>query len=331
MKKNKSYSGRVSLILVILFLIILLGQNIVGAKTVIRVAQGNSATHPIGIGLTHFANRVHELAGEEFEVRLFFDAVLGGDREMIEGVQLGQIDIANATCGNMASFAPEYDIFSLPFLFRDYEHMKKALEIEHFKTTLEEALDGIGLISLGITTSGSRQVYGKKPINTVEDLKGLKIRTMEVPTIMETFKTLGAIPAPIAFGEVYFALQTGVVDAAESSFLSWINSKHVEVAKYGARLNYMDSGRSYFANKKFLEDLSVEQRKIIEQAMNESLEIIIGEYIRQDSEAETTALSYGATVTHPDLAPFIEACQPVYENFVPTLGLEMIKEIQNTK
>lgn len=329
--KGKKQLFKNSLILIFLFLTLIIGQSSVGAQIVIRVAQGNAITHPIGIGLEYFANRVEEETHGEIEVRTFHDAVLGGDREMIEAAQLGQVEIANATGGNMATFAPEYDIFSLPFLFSDYDHMQKVLGFESLINELDKAVERIGLFPLGNTTSGSRQVYGKKEINTVDDLKDVKIRTMEVPTIIETFKALGARPTPIAFGEVYSALQSGVVDAAESSFLSWINSKHIEVAPYGARLNYMDSARVYFANKAFMDSLSEEHRNIIIEAMNDALAIIHEEYVKQDEEAEETAKKYGATVTKPDQGPFIEACQVIYDEFEPTLGLEMIKKIQNVK
>jgi len=318
-----------------LFLVILLGQTMVGAKTLVKVSQGNAATHPVGKGMIYFGKRVEELTNGELEVRVYHGASLAkGDRELIEAVQAGHIEIGAATCGYMANFAPEFDIFSLPFLFNGYEHFAKCMELEGLglETALKNSLERVGLEFLGVSTSGARQVYSKVPIETLEDLKGIKVRTMGVPTIMATFKAFGAIPVPVAFSEVYSALQSGVVDAAESSFISWINSKHIEVAPYGTRLNYMDSGRVYFINKRFYEKLPEEHKEAIKKAMEEAInDVIFGEYIKQDNEAEETARLYNAVVLHPDLEPFIQAVQVVYEEFEPTLGLEMIKRIQSTK
>lgn len=332
MKRNKIYARCILLILMMLFLVIIVGQTIIEAKIIVKVAQTNAADHPVGIGLTYFEKRVEELTGGELDVRVYHAGALGGARESIEAVQLGQIEIASVTGSNLETFAKEFDIFGLPFLFSSYDHIKKALaEGTHLSTELEKALERIGLVSLGLTTGGTRQVYSKTPIEGIEDVKDKRIRTMEVPTIIATWKALGAIPVPIATPEIYSALQTGIVDMAESSFLTWVGSKHIEVAKYGARLNYMDSGRVFFTNKKFWEELSVEQRKAIKLAMKESIDIMFEEYVKQDEEVEKTALSVNAVITHPDLEPFIQALQPIYEEFKPTLGFEMLKEIQNMK
>ena len=155
---------------------------------------------------------------------------------------------------------------------------------------------------------------------------------MEVPTIISTFRALKANPVPMAFGEIYSGLQSGVIDACESSFLSWINSKHFEVAKYGIQLNYMDSGRSYMANQKIhLDHLDPKLRNAIEQAMTETIVIIVREYKSQDTDALKTAKRVGAEILTPDLKPFVAAVQPVYKQFTPTLGLKMIETIQKAQ
>jgi len=331
MKRKKFGLSKVLVIFVMLFLIVLLGQNAVGAKT-LKITLTNAPDHPASLGLAQFSERVKELTGGEIVVDLFTSGVLGGEREIVEAVQLGQIEMGSVTCGVMSNFAPEFDIFSLPFLFSDYDHVKRVyMESEKIASIFKAALDRIGLVSLGLTTSGTRNVYANKPIYKPEDFRGLKIRTMEVPTIVETMKVFGTIPVPMAYDEVYQALQSGVIDGAETSLINWIKSKHVEVVKYGARLNYMDSGRVYFANKKIFEELSAEQRDIIKKAMRESFEFIHGEYETQDSDSmiEKLAKPYGGVVTYPDLKPFVEMCQPVYEKFEPTLGLDMLKEIQD--
>jgi len=331
MKIKKNCFGRAIVILIMLLLVILSAQTMVGARTLVKVASDVTKEHSVGKGFEYFKERVEELTNGELEVRLYHaGALAAGNRELIEGTQTGQIEIAVATAASMANFTPEFDLFGLPFLIKDYEHMKKVAELKELRDVLDKASENIGLVLLGMSTGGMRQIYSKVPIETVDDLKGLKIRVMEVDGIIATFKALGAIPVPMAFTELYSALQTGVVDAGESSFVTWINSKLIEVAPYGSRVNYMETGRVYIANKIFFEKLSEEHQEAIKKAMIEAIDIINEDYIVQDYAAEDTSALYpNAKVLHPDTDKFFDAVQVVYEEFKPTLGFEMVEKIRN--
>ena len=176
MKNVTAMSPFVRAILVTLVLALFVFPEIASAKITIKAAQGNSETHPVGIGLINFAKRVQELTGGEVEVKLFHSAALGGDREIIEATQLGQIEIGTSTMGVMANFAPELDIISLPFLFNGYDHIQKVLTGPELKPVFEAALKKVGLVSLGSSTGGIRQAYSKKPLRSIEDFKGVKFR-----------------------------------------------------------------------------------------------------------------------------------------------------------
>lgn len=299
---------------------------------VIRATQENAPTHPVGIGFEKFKEILERKSNGAFQVGVFHSASLGSQREMVEGTQLNTIQIAAVPCGYMQNFSPIHDIFSLPFLFRDIDHFVKVIQGPLIKE-FEGALDKIDLYLFGYSTSGYRQIYATKPIEKMADLRGMKIRVMEVKTIVDTLEAVGAQPVPMGFGEVYTALQMGTVDGGETSIISWHASKHFEVAPYLAKVNYMDSGRVYFASKKFMSGLSAPNRKMVHDAMMEAIADINDLYESQQNNVEQKILPTlrNARITTPDLAPFREAAKLVYEKNPPTLGVEWIQRIRDTK
>lgn len=300
------------------------------AAVVLKFGTEVNDSHPIGEAAHAFAKRVDELSNGDIEVRVFTAESLGTAREMVEMLQLGTLDMTTVTAGVVANFAPSHDFFALPFLWEDQDHLHRVVEGEA-GDMLKESLEEIGIVGLGYSTSGARQLYTGKDIGGLEDIKGMKVRTMKVPQIVETWKALGAIPVPVAFSEVYQALQTGVVDAAESSFLGWISQKHYEQAPKGYRINYIDAGRAYMMSQPAADKLSEEQMKIIQQAVDEMIEGVQAEYRKRDAAAAETAKKFGAEVIVLDTAPFREAVKPVYEQFQPTLGQKVLDIVESER
>ncbi len=291
------------------------------AKTY-RLKMGSevNAKHPVGESLTFFAKRVEELSKGEMKIATFPGSTIGKAREMVEMVQVGTLDIATIAAGVVSNFAPGLDFFSLPFIWQDVYHLQRAVDGPLGKL-LDAEMDKAGFVSLGFTTSGSRQLYTNKVIKSVDDVKGMKVRTMKVPQIVETWKALGAIPVPVAFSETYQALQTGMVDGAESSFLSWISMKHYEQAKFGYRINYIDSGRAYFLSKVTAAKIGPANVAILKQAAHETItKKVLEEYNSRDKAAGQTAAKFGSKVVELDIAPFQAKVKPVLEKFKPTLG-----------
>jgi C4-dicarboxylate-binding protein DctP len=322
------------MIAVLFILVISLGASLIPVHAAIvscKVAQTNSETHPCGVGLLYFAKRVKELTNGEVEVKVFSNNALGGERELVEAAQLGQLEIGTSSGSVVATFAKELDFLGLPFLFSGYDHVEKVFNDPSMRKILDNSLRKAGLVPLGYCTGGIRQVYAKKPIKSIKDFKGLKIRTMEVPGINAAFKAIGAIPVPMDFAELYSGLQSGVVDGAEGTFLTWMSSKLYEVSKYGLVINYQDSGRIFYANPKFMDSLSPANRKAIEQAMTECVKIVAKGYKDGDQTAVENARKLGCEVETTDLKPFIKAMQPVYKDMPPTLGAGIITKIQAMK
>ena len=300
------------------------------AAVVLKYGTEVNDSHPIGAASHAFAKRVDELSNGDIEIRVFTAESLGTAREMVEMLQLGTLDMTTVTAGVVANFAPSHDFFALPFLWENQDHLQRVVEGE-VGDMLKQSLEDIGIAGLGYSTSGARQLYTTRDIGSLEDIKGLKVRTMKVPQIVETWKALGAIPVPVAFSEVYQALQTGVVDGAESSFLGWISQKHYEQAPKGYRINYIDAGRAYMMSQAAADRLSDEQMKIIQQGVDEMIENVQAEYREQGEAAAETAKKFGAEVIVLDTAPFREAVKPVYEQFQPNLGQKLLDLIESER
>ena len=311
-----------------LALILLSIQPVAAKKISLKITCTPSKTHPVGKGLYLFKESVEKASKGEITVKVFTSSALGGGPDIKQGVSAGNIEMGTTNAGNFTPFCPEFDIMSLPFLWKNPDQMHKFLDGE-LGAEFTKALDKrMGITALGYSTSASRQIETKKPIYKVEDLKGLKIRTMNDPGLIRAFEHMGAIPTPISFKEVYQAAQSGVVDGLETSFVAWISNKLYEVAKYGIRVNYTDTGRVFYANKKWLNSLSPEHQKIIRDSMTETVAWVKAEYARQAITAEKRAKELGAVIIEPDLESFKKAVMPIYDSFTPTLGKEWIEKIR---
>lgn len=328
----KNFLKQSACVIAILSLLFLTFVNIsfAGEKITLKVAHVNAKTHPVGIGLEFFKEKVKTLSEGRINAKVFHSAALGGAGDTIQGCQLGNIEMGTTTCGAVIPFCPEFDIMSLPFIFKDAIDLYKMMKGDLGKALGAALEKKVNIMAVGFSSGGTRQVECRVPIHKVDDLKGLKIRTMNDPGIIEVFKLFGAIPTPISFGEVYTALQSGVVDGCETSFISWINSKLNEVAKYGIRINYMDTGRVFFASKKFINKLSPEDREIILSTMKKAVEVIQNQYVTQEAGIDDKARKLGATIIYPDLDSFKKAAAPIYEKFKPTLGKEWLDKIRGT-
>lgn len=326
--RNMRFSPRTIPGAIAVLVLLLLAIPAFAQEYTLRFAQENARTHPVGVCTEEVLSvRVPELTNDRVKVNIFHSGELGGATAVMEAVQLGTLEMATGTMGVMSNFVPEFDIVSLPFLFRGYDHITSVLNGELGDVLREAAADqGFKVMAMG--TSGARQLYSKTPVETVEDVRGMKVRVMDVPVLIKTWRTLGAQATPVAFPEVYTALQTGLVDAAESSFLSWVGSSHNEVAPYGIRINYADSGRVFVMSTDLANRMPEELLKALEQAWAETNDCITKSYVEGEAEAIEEALAEGATLIEPDLAPFQEAVQPVYEEFEPTLGLEWVDRIR---
>lgn len=322
-------TSRMAIILSVLF-VVLIPRFSEPAEKVIKLGLVLDTKHPYYIGSEFFAKRAKELTNGRIEVQLYPSSQLGNERDLVEGMQIGTVEMGSITTAVTSRFVKELDIFNLPFLFKDFQHLYKVLD-----GPLGEELNGAaqkkGLRILGWWAGGSRSIYAGKPISDLASMKGLKIRTMETPLIIATWKSLGLIPTPVPFGEVYTALQQGVVDAAEGSVISYESMKFDEVAPYYSHIKYLITVELLLIGENFFKSLPRDLQSALLQAGKDS--VPVERKVNEDMENKVIELlkSKKRSVVIPDLDPFVKAVQPIYEQYGKAIGMDKIKSIQSHK
>jgi tripartite ATP-independent transporter DctP family solute receptor len=255
---------------------------------------------------------------------------LGNERELVEAMQVGTIEMGASTSAVAARFVKEIEIFNLPFLFKDFQHLYKILDSQ-FGEDLNQASQKKGLRILAWWVGGSRSIYARKPISDLASMKGMKIRTIENPVVVATWKALGLISTPIPFGEVYTALQQGVVDAGEGNVISYESMKFDEVAPYLSHIKYLITVQPLLVGENFFKGLPAEVQTALIQAGKECVAV----ERKSNEEAEEKVIELlkkkKRTVVIPNLDPFIAGVQPVYEQYGKAIGLDRIEWIQSHK
>ncbi len=285
-------------------------------KTIIRIAHVQSASHPDHIALLEFKSYIEERLGDKYEVQIFPNEILGTSQKAIELVQTGALDFTVASAANLESFNDIYQIFSIPYLFEGEEHFFRAMGDEELMNGIFESTEESGFQVITWFTAGVRNFYGRKPINSPEDLKGMKIRVQQSPTNVRMMELFGAAATPMSFGEVYTAIQQGVIDGAENNELALTNNKHGEVAKYYTYNMHQMVPDMLIANVKFLKGLSDSEREIFYEAARRCNEVEIAAWEEQIEETKATARAMGVTFLDTDISAFREKVLPLHEEIL---------------
>ena len=293
----------------------------------IKVAYISSESHPTAQAMTGFAKDVDSASKGRIKVELYPNGQLGSDRELCEGVQMGTIQMVVSSTSALAGFDKRIQVLDLPYLFTTRKAAFDAVDGELGKK-LNSYLENKGFLVLGYQENGFRHVTNsKRPIKTPADLKGLKIRTMENPMHIAFFKELGANPTPMSWGELYTALQQGTVDAQENPYAMIDDGKFYEVQKYVSETGHLFSYEIIIANKKFMEKLPADLRKIVDDAAHRA---VMAQRARMEKEeavfkAKVTKTGLKAnTLTPEQKKPFVDATKKVYSQFEKDLGKEIM-------
>lgn len=305
--------------------------SITSGKRIIRISHAQSETHPEHLGLLAFKEYVEERLGDKYEVQIFPNEILGSAQKAIELTQTGAIDFVVAGTANLETFADVYEIFSMPYLFDSEDVYKTVMEDSDYMEQVYESTDEAGFRVVTWYNAGTRNFYAKTPIRTPEDLKGKKIRVQQSPASVSMVNSFGAAAAPMGFGEVYTAIQQGVIDGAENNELALTNNKHGEVAKYYSYNKHQMVPDMLVANLKFLEGLSPEEYQIFKDAAALSTEVEMKEWDKSIEEAKKIATEdMGVEFIHVDVDAFKEKVLPLHEKMLndnPKIG-DFYKHIQ---
>ena len=305
--------------------------SITSGKRIIRISHAQSETHPEHLGLLAFKEYVEERLGDKYEVQIFPNEILGSAQKAIELTQTGAIDFVVAGTANLETFADVYEIFSMPYLFDSEDVYKTVMEDSDYMEQVYESTDEAGFRVVTWYNAGTRNFYAKTPIRTPEDLKGKKIRVQQSPASVSMVNSFGAAAAPMGFGEVYTAIQQGVIDGAENNELALTNNKHGEVAKYYSYNKHQMVPDMLVANLKFLEGLSPEEYQIFKDAAALSTEVEMKEWDKSIEEAKKIATEdMGVEFIDVDVDAFKEKVLPLHEKMLndnPKIG-DFYKHIQ---
>lgn len=261
-----------------------------------------------------FAKRANAKLGNKAKVVVYGSSQLGGDKELLQKLKLGTVDIAVPSTV-MSSEADIFGVFDMPYLVKDRAHMQK-IEKELFWTKIEPAAEKKGLKVLAVWENGFRHVTNsKRPINTPADLQGIKLRVPEGKWRVKMFQAYGANPSPMKFSEVFTALQTGVMDAQENPFTQIYSAKFQEVQKYLSLTGHVYTPAYVVVGTKKWEMLPADVRRVLEDTAKETQAYVYEVAEKDDTDLLNKLKSAGMQVNTPNKDAFIAASKPVYEEF----------------
>jgi len=303
-----------------------------GAQTVLKSSDTHPDGYPTVEAVKHFGDLVKERTGGRYSVEVYHSAQLGEEKDTIEQVRSGVIELNRVSMAPFNGLIPETTVPSLPYLFRSEEHMHAVMD-GAVGDQIKASFEPHGLVALAFYDAGARSFYNKtKPINTVADMAGLKFRVIQSDIFVDMVSALGANATPMPYGEVYSAIETGVIDGAENNFPSYDTAKHAEVAKNYSLDEHTILPEVFVMNKAAFDKLTPEDQEIFRQAAKDSVGKQRELWSAKVKESRAKVEAAGAQITNPEKQGFIDAMGPVYEKHVKDDKLkamvEAIKAVQ---
>ena len=309
-----------------------LAQATAHAQTTLKIGYTPAANSHYGVGTQVLCDEIEKGTQGRYKCQVFPNGALGGEREMIEAVQLGTLDMVNTSTGPVGNFVPEVKIVDIPFLFRDYDHARRYLDGPAGQELLGK-FPSKGLVALAWTENGFRHMTNsKRAIVKPEDASGLKMRTMENKVHMDGYKTFGIQPTPMAFPEVFGALQQGTVDGQENPIPVILASKFSQVQKHLSLTGHVYSPALYLTSPRVMNKLSEADKKVFYEAAKKAT-IAQRKKVNEDEANGIAQLEKDgmSVVRKVDGAAFREALRPAYAAYAKEFGADNIRKIQEFK
>ena len=273
-------------------------------------------THPYNLGLNKMGDLIKEKTNGAVTLDVFGNSQLGSERDLIEGLQIGSVQVTCISTAPLAGFTDMFLVFDLPFIFETTEQARAVMDSEVGEQILH-SVDEQGLVGLAWFENGFRNVTNNvKPVTVPDDLKGIKIRTMENPIHMAAFKIMGADPTPMAMGDVFTALQQGTIDAEENPVPIVETNKFYEVQKYISMTGHLFSPAPVFIGKDYFESLPAEYQDAIKEAADEATPYQREQIDEQNVSGLESLKSNGMEANEVEKAPFQDATKSVYDEYV---------------
>ena len=307
------------------------------AMSTVQARDFRSAdVHPLDYPTVMTVKKIGEIVSQKtngkYNVKVFGNSSLGSEKDTVEQVKIGALDMVRVSTAAFHGIIPETMVPSFPFIFRDINHFRKAMAGPAGDKILA-AFEKHGFIGLALWESGARSIYAKKPVRNLADVKGMKIRVQQSDLWVSLAQAMGANPTPIPMAEVYTALKTGLVDAAENNYPSYETAKHYEAAPVYSETQHVMSPEVIVFSKKVWDTLTKEEQKIIRDAAKETVPYYIDLWTKKEQASKEITIKAGAQyVNDVNKAEFVAVMKPVWDKFSPTPELKaLVQEIVNTK
>jgi tripartite ATP-independent transporter DctP family solute receptor len=299
-----------------------------------RSADVHAKDYPTNLAVAYMGEQLAKASGGKDKVKVFSDGSLGSEKDTVEQVKIGALDMVRVSTAAFHGIVPESMIPSLPFLFRDIKHFRSTMYGAQGDKILA-AFDKAGFVGLALYESGARSIYAKKPIKTLADMKGLKIRVQPSDLWVNLIKATGASPTPMPLAEVYTGLKTGLLDAAENNIPSYEEARHYESAPIYSETLHVMSPEVLVFSKKVWDTLSPQEQAALRKAAKDSVPYYTGLWDAKEKEARANVLKAGAKIVPAaeiDRKAFVEAEKPVWAQYSSTPELKaLVSDIVNAK
>lgn len=317
--------------------VVLASAFAMGAASVAQARDFRSAdVHPLDYPTVMTVKKIGEIVsqktGGKYNVKVFGNSSLGSEKDTVEQVKIGALDMVRVNTAAFHSIVPEAMVPSFPFIFRDIAHFRKTMNGPQGDQILA-AFEKAGFVGLALWESGARSIYAKKPVRNLADVKGMKIRVQQSDLWVSIIQAIGANPTPIPMAEVYTALKTGLVDAAENNYPSYETAKHFEAANVYSETQHVMAPEVLVFSKKVWDTLSPEEQKVIREAAKETIPYYIDLWTKKEQASKEITIKAGAQyVNDVNKAEFVAAVKPVWDKFAPTPELKkLVQDIVNAK
>jgi tripartite ATP-independent transporter DctP family solute receptor len=334
-------SKKIFVILILfLFSIICVGDVVAEGATenpefIFKFGHDQPENYPYHAYALAFAKEVDERTNGRVKIDIFPGAQLGSEATMTDSLRMGTLDFQISTSGNSSALLPRLGLVGMPFMYQGGEHISRVANdndiLEYYQEIVKNADVGVELLCFA--ASGPRNVFSTKPVNSIDDLKGLKIRCQSSPIEVEVWTAIGAIPTSMPYSEIYTALQTNLISSAESNPTAYVINKHNEVAKYYANTEHTWMCHPILASSKTLEKVDEKTRASFYEAARAARQVIFEEQAKSDASYLQEAIASGTTYNDNfDRQPLIEIVIPIQERIAEELdtvkALEMIRALR---
>lgn len=300
--------------------------------TQFRSAEAHPEDYPTTLAVKHMGQTLQRLTQGKHSIQVFAGGKLGSEKDAIEQTKIGAIAMTRVNSAPMNNICPATMVPTMPFLFRNTAHMRQVLDGAIGEEILKDC-EAQGFIALAFYDSGSRSIYSvKKPVTSLADVKGLKVRVQQSDLWVSLIEAMGANATPMPYGEVYTALRTGLVDAAENNYPSYESSRHYEVARYYAKTEHSMAPEILLFSKRVWDRLSADEQQAIRQAAKESVPYMRKLWDEREEKSLAAVKAGGAQIVEVDKASFQSAMRPVYDKFITDPRLkDLVRRVQDSR